>query len=73
MEKTYTFIATIIVAIVIGFIGWQWINTKKSELEKNTIIRCGEIGAKTGNTDNPFNGAVYQICMEDNGYKTVVK
>lgn len=73
MEKMYQAIAAVVIALVIGVIGWQWIQTKKSEVQTNTIIRCGEIAAETGTEEFPFNGGVYQICMEDNGLETVVK
>ena len=66
-------ITAIALVVIIGVLGFLWIKTRQTQIKQDAIIRCGQIAAESGTKEAPFNGGLYQICLEDNGYTTVLK
>lgn len=71
--KTYTIAGIIIAMIIIGIAVMQYVEVQKDIGDKAAIQGCAEVASKSGTPENPFNGAIYQVCMQDKGFNTVLK
>lgn len=63
-------VAFLAAIVVVGFLGWNFLQLREKELKIEAIQGCAEAAAQAGET---FNGAVYKICVEDKGYATEIK
>jgi len=59
-------------AIIVGFIIVAYISINKF-LQIKAIDNCAKVASNLATTSAEFNGAVYKICVEDSGYKTLLK
>ncbi|MBP9691007.1 hypothetical protein KBD81_02905 [Candidatus Woesebacteria bacterium] len=71
--KTYTIAGIVIALVVLGLAVIQYVSLQKDMNDKQAIQGCAEVAAKSGTEGNPFNGAIYQVCMQDKGFGTVLK
>lgn len=63
----------VVLIVAVAVLGFQWIQVRKTQIKSETIVKCADVAARAGNDENPFNGGVYQFCIDDNGYETVLK